>query len=104
MKSGFLRMDDQSGSELWRISLRVAAFQGVDYGQFVTELKDSLFPIIQAQHDRVRILRQVAAWTGEAKMVGKEIVLWDPMIRGLSEEEATKSKLRSDETKPKYQL
>jgi predicted RND superfamily exporter protein len=69
----------------------------VDYGQFVTELKDALFPIIQAQHDRVRILRQVAAWTGEAKMVGKEIVLWDPMIRGLSEEEATKSKLRSDE-------
>jgi uncharacterized protein len=97
MKSGFLRVDDQTGSELWRISLRVAAFQGVDYGQFVTELKDSLFPIIQAQHDRVRILRQVAAWTGEAKMVGKEIVLWDPMIRGLSEEEATKSKLRSDE-------
>ncbi len=97
MKSGFLRVDDQTGSELWRISLRVAAFQGVDYGQFVTELKDALFPIIQAQHDRVRILRQVAAWTGEAKMVGKEIVLWDPMIRGLSEEEATKSKLRSDE-------
>jgi predicted RND superfamily exporter protein len=97
MKSGFLRIDDQTGSELWRISLRVAAFQGVDYGQFVTELKDSLFPIIQAQHDRVRILRQVAAWSGEAKMVGKEIVLWDPMIRGLSEEEATKSKLRSDE-------
>jgi len=97
MKSGFLRTDDQTGSELWRISLRVAAFQGVDYGQFVTELKDALFPIIQAQHDRVRILRQVAVWTGEAKMVGKEIVLWDPMIRGLSEEEATKSKLRSDE-------
>lgn len=97
MKSGFLRVDEETGSELWRISLRVAAFQGVDYGQFVTELKDSLFPIIQAQHDRVRILRQVAAWTGEAKMVGKEIVLWDPMIRGLSEEEATKSKLRSDE-------
>lgn len=97
MKSGFLRVDEETGSELWRISLRVAAFQGVDYGQFVTELKDALFPIIQAQHDRVRILRQVAAWTGEAKMVGKEIVLWDPMIRGLSEEEATKSKLRSDE-------
>jgi predicted RND superfamily exporter protein len=97
MDSGFLSIDDQTGSELWRISLRVAAFQGVDYGQFVTELKDALFPIIQAQHDRVRILRQVAAWTGEAKMVGKEIVLWDPMIRGLSEDEATKSKLRSDE-------
>lgn len=97
MKSGFLRVDEETGSELWRISLRVAAFQGVDYGQFVTELKDSLFPIIQAQHDRVRILRQVAAWTGEAKMVGKEIVLWDPMIRGLTADDATKSKLRSDE-------
>lgn len=97
IKSGFLRVDPDTGSELWRISLRVAAFQGVDYGQFVQEMRDSLYPIIQAQQDRVRILRQMTAWTGEAKMAGRDIALWDPVSDDLAPEDLQKSKLRSEE-------
>jgi predicted RND superfamily exporter protein len=97
IKAGFLRVDPETESELWRISLRVAAFQGVDYGQFVQELRDSVSPIIQAQQDRVRILRQVSSWTGEGKTAGKKIVIWDPATEGLSSEEVQKSKLRSEE-------
>lgn len=97
MEAGFLRVDQETGAELWRISLRVAAFQGVDYGVFVQEIRDSLYPIIQAQQDRVRILRQVASWSGEVKTAGKNIAIWDPIVENLAPSEAQKSKLRSEE-------
>ncbi len=97
MNTGFLRVDPETGAELWRISLRVAAFQGVDYGVFVQEMRDSLYPIIQAQKDRVRILRQVTAWSGESKLANKVVAIWDPTGEDLSPEEAQKSKLRSEE-------
>ena len=83
MRSGFLRIDPESGAELWRISLRVAAFQGVDYGHFVHELRDAVSPIVDAHGDRVRILKQIAAWTGESKFIGKEVMIWDPIIPNL---------------------
>ena len=38
-KSGYLRIDPVDGSELWRISLRVAAFEDIDFGQFVDDLR-----------------------------------------------------------------
>ncbi len=98
IKSGFLRIDQATGAELWRISLRVAAFQGVDYGQFVHELRAAVSPIIDAHGDRVRILKQIAAWTGDMKFTGKRIVIWDPIInRADSVGEETVSKLKSDE-------
>lgn len=40
MEAGFLQIDAQDGSESWCISLRVAAFRDVDYGQFVKELEN----------------------------------------------------------------
>jgi uncharacterized protein len=97
VQSGFLRIDPETGNELWRISLRVAAFQGVDYGQFVTELKEAVSPIILAQEDRVRILRQIVAWSGDAKLTRKDIRLWSPAGRDMSPEEQRQAKVRTDE-------
>ena len=98
MKSGFLQVDPQTGNELWRISLRVAAFEGVDYGQFVHELHDVVEPVLQAQSDRVQILRRIAAWSGDTKFVGKKVILWDPeIVDGPSGEAFTPGKARSDE-------
>lgn len=98
MKSGFLRVDSETGNELWRISLRVAAFEGVDYGQFVHELHDVVKPVLQAQSDRVQILRRLAAWNGDTKFVGKKVILWDPeVIDGPSGEAFTAGKARADE-------
>jgi len=98
MKSGFLRVDPETGNELWRISLRVAAFEGVDYGQFVHELHDVVKPVLQAQSDRVQILRRLAAWNGDTKFVGKKVILWDPeVIDGPSGEAFTAGKARADE-------
>ena len=81
-KSGFLRTDPTTGNELWRISLRVAAFQGIDYGAFVHDLSEVVNPVIDAHGDRVQILRRIAAWTGDFRFVGKKVVLWDPAIAG----------------------
>ncbi|MFY8073707.1 MAG: efflux RND transporter permease subunit [Pirellula sp.] len=98
MKSGFLRVDPDTGNELWRISLRVAAFEGVDYGQFVHELHDVVQPVLQAQSDRVQILRRLAAWSGDTKFVGKKVILWDPeIVDGPSGEAFTAGKARADE-------
>jgi predicted RND superfamily exporter protein len=98
MKSGFLRVDPETGNELWRISLRVAAFAGVDYGQFVHELHDVVKPVLQAQSDRVQILRRLSAWSGDTKFVGKKVILWDPEIPdGESGQAISAGKARADE-------
>ena len=98
MSSDFLRVDKDTGAELWRISLRVAAFEGVDYGQFVHELRAAVAPIIDSHGDRVRVLRQIAVWAGEPKFTGKRVVIWDPSTKKAGASGAPSvSKLRSDE-------
>ena len=98
IKSGFLRIDSETGNELWRISLRVAAFQGVDYGDFVHTLRDVVQPILQAQGDRVQILRRIAAWNNDTKFVGKKVILWDPqMVDSSTGEAVSAAKVRADE-------
>ena len=47
LKTGYLRVDPQDNSELWRISLRVAAFQDVDYGRFADEVRSLVVPLTQ---------------------------------------------------------
>ena len=78
IKSGFLRIDSETGNELWRISLRVAAFQGVDYGDCVHTLRDVVQPILQAQRHRVQTLRRISSCNNDTKFVGKKVILWDP--------------------------
>ncbi len=77
ISSGFLKTDPRDGSELWRISLRVAAFEGVDYGQFVHELRDKIEPLMMAHEHRVQILKQLTAWSPEQKYSGAKVYLWD---------------------------
>ena len=102
IKSGFLRVDSSTGAELWRISLRVAAFEGVDYGQFVHELRDAVSPIVDAHIDRVRILKQISAWSGDNKFNGKNVLIWDPAaVNGIANYTSSRihsvTKQRSDE-------
>jgi uncharacterized protein len=82
ISSGFLKTDARDGSELWRISLRVAAFEGVDYGQFVHELRDKIEPLMMAHEYRVQILKQLSVWSTEQKYSGAKVYLWDrPFIK-----------------------
>ncbi len=45
----FLDMDGEQ--ELWRISARVGALNDVDYGEFKTEIRDRVEPVLQAQRE-----------------------------------------------------
>jgi uncharacterized protein len=94
ISSGFLKFEEVSGTELWRISLRVAAFEGVDYGQFVHELRDTVQPIMEAHKHRVDILRTLAQNRDEQGVNGCRVFLWDKPIpkeaEKLSTEEAAK--------------
>lgn len=76
IKSGYLRIDS-SGNELWRISLRVAAFKGVDYGQFVHRIKGTIEPILAAHDHRLEILKEIAQSTPDNRFVGRTVFFWD---------------------------
>jgi hypothetical protein len=47
LKTGYLRVDPEDNTELWRISLRVAAFQDVDYGRFADEVRSLVVPLTE---------------------------------------------------------
>ena len=47
VEAGYLRVDKSDNSELWRISLRVAAFQNVDYGVFADEVRSLVIPVTE---------------------------------------------------------
>lgn len=44
--TGYFHRDEATGDELWRISVRVAAFRDVDYGDFTGELRSLVDPAI----------------------------------------------------------
>ncbi|QDV25591.1 efflux RND transporter permease subunit [Aureliella helgolandensis] len=75
-EAGFLKIDAQDGSELWRISLRVAAFRDVDYGQFVRELQGITQPLLEAYHMRAEVLSELARLAPDNSPVGKQVMLW----------------------------
>ena len=58
-ESDYLRIADEDGSELWRISLRLGALKNVDYGLFVGDIKNCVEPVMAAYHYRDHILRSI---------------------------------------------
>ena len=74
--AGFLKIDPVDGSELWRISLRVAAFRDVDYGQFVKQLEQITQPLLEAYHSRAEVLAELARLGPQGSPVGKRVLLW----------------------------
>lgn len=59
LQESYLAVDDD-GSELWRISVRLGALNDVDYGQFVSQLKRVVEPVLKAYQYRDVILRAIA--------------------------------------------
>ncbi len=49
-ESGYLQADNRTQDELWRISLRVAAFRDVDYGVFANQVRSLVDPIVQRRN------------------------------------------------------
>ena len=55
----FLREEPKDKSELWRISLRLAALDDIDFGKFVQNVQRVVEPIMLAYEYRENILRRV---------------------------------------------
>lgn len=51
---------EENESELWRISLRVAALSDVDYGAFINTLRQSVAPVLRAYQVRSDVLGVLA--------------------------------------------
>jgi len=64
----FLRNDPHDDAELWRISLRLAAFSDIDFGEFVQQIKMVLEPMLSAYEYREPILRHLVANQPEDKV------------------------------------
>jgi predicted RND superfamily exporter protein len=61
LHSDYLREDRNDQAELWRISVRLAASQKVDYGGFVKDLKSAVEPVLEGYRDRETVIRAAAA-------------------------------------------
>ena len=55
----FLRVDPEDKTEFWRISLRLAALDDIDFGRFVQNVQCVVEPIMLAYEYRENILRRV---------------------------------------------
>ena len=55
---------NRAGRELWRVSIRLAALNNVDYGQFVNDLKSVVEPIMAAYRDRTLLLKRLQDASG----------------------------------------
>ena len=78
LASGYLRIDPVDQSELWRVSIRVAAFQDVDYGQFSNTLQEDVEPLFEAHRLRRRILRELTASRPGNSYAGATVLWWSP--------------------------
>jgi predicted RND superfamily exporter protein len=66
LHSDYLRIKQDDQTEMWRVSLRVRATNGVDgtkesvdYGAFVSDLQQTVEPVVAAEQQRLTILRQL---------------------------------------------
>ena len=75
LQSDYVRVDRATDEELWRISLRVGALSDVDYGQFVSQLKSAVEPILAAYAYRDRILNVLLHEEDEGRLVGSRVYL-----------------------------
>jgi predicted RND superfamily exporter protein len=77
-KSGYLQEDPETGAEMWRVSLRAAAFADLDYGSFVNSVRAVIEPVLAAQRTREQALEQVAAGREDGSFAGATVCVWKP--------------------------
>ena len=65
----------RAGREMWRISIRLAALNNVDYGQFVNDLKAVVEPVMSAYRYRTKILKSLQAELGEESLSQSKVLV-----------------------------
>jgi predicted RND superfamily exporter protein len=77
LETDYLRIDKSSGEELWRLSLRVAAFQDIDYGTFAHDVRNVVEPILEAQRQRLAVVKELAHMRNPEDRSAAKICIWD---------------------------
>lgn len=55
----YYALDEETQREIWRVSIRLAALNNVDYGQFVNDLKAVVEPIMTGYRSRTDVLKSL---------------------------------------------
>lgn len=74
-RSGYLAIDKNNGDELWRISIRVAAFHGLDHGQLQSHLREAVEPVMATQQASLVALRSLVYHNGDLP-TGSRVLIW----------------------------
>ncbi|HYO24588.1 MAG TPA: MMPL family transporter, partial [Lacipirellulaceae bacterium] len=75
-RSGFLRKDKRNlKDDLWRVSVRVAAFTDVDQGMVVQHIRDAVEPVLTARAASVTALQRLAQIKG-GQPSGANVIFW----------------------------
>jgi hypothetical protein len=69
---------DRAGRELWRVSIRLAALNNVDYGQFVNDLKSVVEPIMIAYRKRTEILKALQGTLKADSLTNSKVLVLGP--------------------------
>ena len=77
------------GREMWRISLRLAALNDVDYGQFVADIKSVVEPIMTAYMQRNLILESIQKNKGQDSLSEGTILVFGRNPDNLRDEMST---------------
>ncbi len=70
-KTGFLRKDAETGEELWRITVRCAAFHAEDRDEVIGDIRKVVAPVIAGYDAGVETLADISKFEGEAPRVPK---------------------------------
>ncbi len=65
----------RAGREMWRVSIRLAALNNVDYGQFVNDLKSVVEPILSAYRYRTKVLKTLQQELGEKSLTESKVLI-----------------------------
>ena len=78
-----------AGREMWRISLRLAALNDVDYGDFVTNLKVVVEPVMAAYEDRTKIIKSLHSVHQQEALIKGRILILGRKLERMAEENAS---------------
>ncbi|MEX2175308.1 MAG: MMPL family transporter, partial [Pirellulaceae bacterium] len=90
LHSDYLRIDQEDQTELWRVSLRLGATKGVDYGEFVSDLQETVEPVLAAERERKTILHGIAQRRAEQDGAARPFVGAKVLLLGLGDLERAK--------------
>ncbi|MCC9629572.1 MMPL family transporter [Blastopirellula sp. JC732] len=87
LKTDYLRQE-ADGAELWRVSLRLGALQDIEYGRFVTDLREIAEPVMAAYRKRDEILRTIDKANDGKGFVTERVTILGPNFMAYDEQKA----------------